>query len=119
MSFVGGPCTQGPGQVVSDDLREPIRSHHDLVNESVPFHAPGLAFFRKLTQRCVRNGHCFDQYVCAGNQTGVLELRDLVNQTGGVLVLADRFDGCCLVGFFFGGGGGVGFTGLCCPLTCP
>ena len=30
MLFVGGPCSQGPGQVVNDDLREPIRSHHDI-----------------------------------------------------------------------------------------
>ena len=30
MLFGGGPCTEGPGMVVSNELREPIRSHHDI-----------------------------------------------------------------------------------------
>jgi protein transport protein SEC23 len=30
MLFTGGPCTSGPGQVVGDELKEPIRSHTDL-----------------------------------------------------------------------------------------
>lgn len=25
MMFLGGPCSQGPGQVVNDDLKQPIR----------------------------------------------------------------------------------------------
>jgi len=34
MLFSGGPCTEGPGMVVGPELREPIRSHNDLVKES-------------------------------------------------------------------------------------
>lgn len=30
MLFGGGPATDGPGTVVSTELREPIRSHHDI-----------------------------------------------------------------------------------------
>ena len=30
MLFSGGPCTVGPGMVVGNELREPIRSHHDI-----------------------------------------------------------------------------------------
>jgi protein transport protein SEC23 len=30
MLFSGGPCTEGPGLVVANELREPIRSHHDI-----------------------------------------------------------------------------------------
>ncbi len=30
MLFAGGPATEGPGMVVSQELREPIRSHHDI-----------------------------------------------------------------------------------------
>ena len=30
MLFGGGPCTEGPGMVVGNELREPIRSHHDI-----------------------------------------------------------------------------------------
>lgn len=35
MVFAGGPCTEGPGLVVSNELREPIRSHHDIDRDSV------------------------------------------------------------------------------------
>jgi len=34
MLFAGGPCTGGPGMVVSNELREPIRSHHDIDKET-------------------------------------------------------------------------------------
>ncbi len=35
MLFAGGPCTEGPGMVVGPELREPIRSHHDIDRDSV------------------------------------------------------------------------------------
>jgi protein transport protein SEC23 len=35
MLFAGGPATEGPGMVVSPELREPIRSHHDIDRDSV------------------------------------------------------------------------------------
>lgn len=35
MLFAGGPATDGPGMVVSPELREPIRSHHDIDRDSV------------------------------------------------------------------------------------
>lgn len=30
MLFAGGPCTQGPGIVTTNDLKETIRTHHDI-----------------------------------------------------------------------------------------
>jgi protein transport protein SEC23 len=27
---VGGACSQGPGMVVNEELKYPIRSHHDI-----------------------------------------------------------------------------------------
>ena len=35
MLFAGGPPTEGPGMVVSTELREPIRSHHDIDRDNV------------------------------------------------------------------------------------
>lgn len=35
MVFSGGPATEGPGMVVGSELREPIRSHHDIDRDSV------------------------------------------------------------------------------------
>ncbi len=37
MVFMGGPATQGPGQIVAEELKETIRSHHDLVKESAKY----------------------------------------------------------------------------------
>lgn len=34
MVFSGGPATEGPGMVVSNELKEPIRSHHDIDRDS-------------------------------------------------------------------------------------
>lgn len=34
MLFSGGAASAGPGMVVSNELREPIRSHHDIEKES-------------------------------------------------------------------------------------
>jgi protein transport protein SEC23 len=33
--FVGGPAMEGPGMVVSNELKEPICSHHDIEQDSV------------------------------------------------------------------------------------
>lgn len=35
MLFSGGPATEGPGMVVSNELKEPIRSHHDIDRDTV------------------------------------------------------------------------------------
>lgn len=35
MLFAGGPATEGPGMVVNNELKEPIRSHHDIERDSV------------------------------------------------------------------------------------
>lgn len=50
MVFAGGPATEGPGMVVGSELREPIRSHHDIDRDSVKHFkratkARGLLYF--------------------------------------------------------------------------
>lgn len=37
MMFVGGACTQGPGMVVGDELKFPIRSHHDIEKDNCKY----------------------------------------------------------------------------------
>ena len=39
MMFVGGVPTVGPGQCVGVELKEPIRSHHDIMKGQVPHYA--------------------------------------------------------------------------------
>ena len=38
MLFAGGPGTEGPGQVVGPELREPIRSHHDIDHDNIKYY---------------------------------------------------------------------------------
>lgn len=42
MLFAGGPATEGPGMVVSNELREPIRSHHDIERDSAKHYKRSL-----------------------------------------------------------------------------
>jgi protein transport protein SEC23 len=36
MLFSAGPCTVGPGMVISEDMKELIRSHHDINKDRAP-----------------------------------------------------------------------------------
>lgn len=42
MLFAGGPATEGPGMVVGPELREPIRSHHDIDRDNVKYYKKAL-----------------------------------------------------------------------------
>jgi protein transport protein SEC23 len=49
MVFMGGPPTVGPGMAVSEDLKEPIRSHHELRKETAKY-------FHQATKVCSATG---------------------------------------------------------------
>eukprot|EP01012_Entosiphon_sulcatum_P004293 TRINITY_DN11632_c0_g1_i2.p1 TRINITY_DN11632_c0_g1~~TRINITY_DN11632_c0_g1_i2.p1 ORF type:complete len:713 (-),score=115.79 TRINITY_DN11632_c0_g1_i2:3043-5181(-) len=91
MLFLSGPCTQGPGQTVSDDLSEYVRMHNDLKAETAPFWNKSKKFFDSMLPRCVQNGHAIDVFVGALDQTGVAEMKSLIEGTGGTLLLSDSF----------------------------
>ena len=38
MLFAGGPATVGSGMVVGQELREPIRSHHDIDKDNIKYY---------------------------------------------------------------------------------
>ncbi len=38
MLFCGGPATEGPGMVVGNELKEQIRSHHDIEKDSTRYY---------------------------------------------------------------------------------
>ncbi|KZT37080.1 hypothetical protein SISSUDRAFT_1129918 [Sistotremastrum suecicum HHB10207 ss-3] len=91
MMFAGGPCTEGPGMVVSNELREPIRSHHDIDRDSVKHFKRATKFFEALAKRAANNGHAVDLFAGCLDQVGLLEMKSLPNSTNGVLVLSDSF----------------------------
>jgi protein transport protein SEC23 len=38
MAFTSGAATEGPGHVVSPELKEPIRSHHDIDRDNIKYY---------------------------------------------------------------------------------
>ena len=37
MTFIGGACNNGPGSVVGEELKHPIRSWHDIKEDNGQF----------------------------------------------------------------------------------
>ena len=109
MMFVGGPCTSGPGAIVSRLRSEDLRSHADLSRNAEPLHKPACEFYASLAKRhAVGSGpskgstaaaanasatscHVVDIFACSLDQVGVLEMGELVEATGGLMVLGDSF----------------------------
>lgn len=82
MMFLGGPCSQGPGQVVNDELKQPIRSHHDIHKDNAKYMKKAVKHYEALALRSATNGHAIDIYSCALDQTGLLEMKQCCNSTG-------------------------------------
>lgn len=53
MLFAGGPATEGPGMVVGAELREPIRSHHDIDRDNIKYYKKALKVCVRLVVFCV------------------------------------------------------------------
>ncbi|XP_049878126.1 protein transport protein Sec23A isoform X2 [Pectinophora gossypiella] len=92
MLFLGGPCSQGPGQVVNDELKQPIRSHHDIQKDNAKYMKKAIKHYEALSLRSATNGHAIDIYSCALDQTGLMEMKQCCNSTGGHMVMGDSFN---------------------------
>lgn len=92
MLFIGGPCTSGPGIIVDDDLKNTIRSHHDIEKDNAKYMKKAMKHYQALAQRSAVNGHTIDIYACALDQTGLHEMKYCVNSTGGLMIMGDSFD---------------------------
>jgi protein transport protein SEC23 len=51
MMFVGGACSQGPGQVVNDELKHPIRSHHGIEKDEAIYMKKAIKHYEGLSNR--------------------------------------------------------------------
>ncbi|KAH6639652.1 transport protein-like protein sec23 [Boeremia exigua] len=91
MLFSGGPATEGPGMVVGPELKEAIRSHHDIDRDNIKYYKKALKFYETLAKRVAQNGHIVDIFAGCLDQVGLLEMRGLSNTTGGHMILTDSF----------------------------
>lgn len=92
MLFNSGPCTQGPGMVVSDELKDVIRSWSDLEKDGCKYHKKACKHYEGLGKRAAENGHAIDIYAFALDQTGLYEMKYLANHTGGHMIMGDSFN---------------------------
>lgn len=92
MLFLGGPCTVGPGMVVDDDLKNTIRTHHDIDKDNAKFLKKATEYYLQLATRASNNGHAIDIFSCALDQTGLHEMKCCTNMTNGLMVMGDSFD---------------------------
>ncbi|EUB61253.1 Protein transport protein Sec23A [Echinococcus granulosus] len=89
--FLGGPATQGPGMIIDDDLKNIIRSHHDVEKDNCPYMRKAIRHYEGLANRAAQNGHVVDIFSSHLDQTGLHEMRYLVNYTGGSMTMCDSF----------------------------
>ncbi|KAF8342755.1 uncharacterized protein EI90DRAFT_3143425 [Cantharellus anzutake] len=89
--FTGGACTEGPGMIVGQQLKEAIRSHHDIDRETVKHFKRASKFYEGLAKRASDNGHAVDLFAGCLDQVGLLEMKSLANSTNGVMVISDSF----------------------------
>ena len=82
--FIGGPATQGPGMVVGDELKTPIRSWHDIEKDNAKYVKKGT----KVIFSC-------EFSVCVTSHSGVLQKRLLVTLRPWCCC------SCCYEDFFF------------------
>ncbi|XP_068683716.1 protein transport protein Sec23A-like [Montipora capricornis] len=92
MLFMGGPGTQGPGMVVDNELKNPMRSHHDLEKDNARYVRKAIKHYEALSRRAAENGHVVDIFACQLDQTGLHEIKSFPNVTGGCMVMGDSFN---------------------------
>lgn len=91
MVFVTGPATYGPGMIVGDLLKDPIRSHKDIEKDDFRGYKKANRYYEALATRTAHSGHVIDLFVGSLDQVGLLEMKALPNFTGGHVVLTDSF----------------------------
>ncbi|XP_059632086.1 protein transport protein SEC23 E-like [Cornus florida] len=91
IALVGGPCTEGPGTIVSTDLSDPVRSHKDLDKDAASYFKKAVQFYEDLSKQLVSQGHVLDLFASALDQVGVAEMKVAIEKTGGLVVQAESF----------------------------
>lgn len=94
MSLIGGPCTVGVGKVVNLPLKNTIRSYVDIFegNENTEHVSTATAFYTGLAEVLVKNKHTIDVWAYGLDQFGLMEMKNLVNWTGGLLAMHELFN---------------------------
>ncbi|KAH7824981.1 Sec23B [Monocercomonoides exilis] len=92
MLFTGGPCTIGPGRVISTDASEKMRQQINFEKETdLKYYHSAKKYYESLGRRASQAGHCIDIMMGCQDQCGIDEMVPLVSLTGGLTVLSTSF----------------------------
>ncbi|CAK9439917.1 uncharacterized protein LODBEIA_P40170 [Lodderomyces beijingensis] len=91
MLFAAGPGTLNPGLIVGNQLKEPIRSHSDIDKDNAKHFKKAGKFYDALAAKAMKNCHTVDIFAGCYDQIGLLEMKNLCNNTGGTMLLSDAF----------------------------
>ena len=72
-------------------MKDPIRSHHDIEKDNAKHVKKAKTFYTALAHRLAKHGSVLDCLVGCYDQIGLWEMKDVVQMTGGALVLSDSF----------------------------
>lgn len=89
--FAAGPGTITPGLIVNSELKDPIRSHHDIDSDRAPHYKKACKFYNSIAERVAENGHTVDVFAGCYDQVGMSEMKKMTDSTGGILLLTDAF----------------------------
>ena len=87
--FTGGPSVGGKGAIATAALSDTLRSHADIASRGEDKAA--LRHYRGLARRALARGHALDLVCAALDDTGLWEMRECVQRTGGVALNAETF----------------------------
>lgn len=90
--FTSGPATIGPGMIVQTDLGEQIRTHNDILSSKAPFYLKACEFYNNLATKLCEKSLVLDLFACSLDQVGASEMRDPVENSGGLMLLAESFE---------------------------
>ncbi|KAH3902446.1 GTPase-activating protein SEC23 SCDLUD_000023 [Saccharomycodes ludwigii] len=89
--FASGPATINPGLIVEKELKDPLRSHHDIDTDNAKHYKKACKYYNGLADRVATNGHTVDIFAGSYDQVGISEMKELTDTTGGVLLMTDAF----------------------------
>ena len=89
VSIIGGPCTIDAGQVVDLPRKDTIRVYMDIIEgtDNARYLKGSKKFYDNLAQIIIDNKCSMDMWAYGLDQFGLLEMREMVNQSGGLLAM--------------------------------
>lgn len=91
--LIGGPCTIGPGRIISHSLSTTFRTHLDLEENSdlILVYEKACKFYNSLISIANKKGVSIDLFAFSLTQFGMKEMKNLIEKTGGVVMNEEEF----------------------------